>query len=152
MPRSAKAEAARIALLIGNSDYSGEAALPNAASDASLMESVFADLGFKTYFVQDLIARTGSDPLQALEEAAIRADIAVIYYTGHGMAADGQNCLIPVVGAVGSEQDVRDTAVPISRLLSILAKASYFGMVLFNACRTNPWSQQIERDSGLRGI
>lgn len=152
LPVAAFANPERIALIIGNSAYAGEARLENAVNDAELIEAVFLELGFDTTLIRELTTTDSATHLSAYEDKASAADIAVIYYAGHGMAVAGQNYLLPVDADVTSEQSLIETAVPLSRLLNIVSRASRFGVVLFDACRTDPRSDDIILTDGSTGI
>lgn len=152
LPVSAFASPERVALIIGNSAYAGEARLENSVNDAELIEAVFLVLGFDTTLIRDLTTTDSATHLSAYEDKASAADIAVIYYAGHGMAVAGQNYLLPVDADVTSEQSLIETAVPLSRLLNIVSRASRFGVVLFDACRTDPRSDDIILTDGSTGI
>jgi len=152
LPAAAFANPERVALIVGNSAYAGEAKLENAVNDAELIADTFLELGFETAFIRDLNTTNSATHLSAFEDKAAAADVAVIYYAGHGMAVSGQNYLLPVDADVTSEQNLIETAVPLSRLLDIVSEAARFGVVLFDACRTDPRSDDIILADGSQGI
>ena len=82
-----QAQESRIALVIGNSDYSS-GPLPNPANDAKLVGDALTALGF------DVIARRNADQVtmkRAIQEFGSRlekagpAAVGLFYYAGHGM-------------------------------------------------------------------
>ena len=74
-----------VALVIGNSKYQWEAALPNVRRDAPDIAKSFQALGLKTELIQDV----GRDGLLAalakFKSAASGANLAAFYFAGHGM-------------------------------------------------------------------
>ena len=87
-----------VALVIGQSHYASLPALDNPAADARAIERLFDDLGFAVTVVTDRDARRlrrDIDNFVADAEAA-GADVAVVYYSGHGIEAGGENWLVPV--------------------------------------------------------
>ena len=92
----AQAQGRRIAMVIGNSAYIGEAVLPNAIRDAELVAQGFREVGFQVTLHRNLDNRSLRAALQAFERAAEGADVAAIYFAGHGIAADGRNWQLPV--------------------------------------------------------
>ena len=61
------------------------------------------------------------------------ADVAVVYYAGHGMEVDGTNYLIPVDAALERDLDVYDEAVPLERILVTIEPAKQLRLVMLDA-------------------
>lgn len=85
-----------VALVIGNSAYEHLSALPNPANDARAVENLLNDLGFETELSSDRDGRRLARDLRDFIEDAEGADVAVVYYAGHGIEAGGENFLVPV--------------------------------------------------------
>ncbi|MBB4375876.1 caspase family protein [Bradyrhizobium sp. SBR1B] len=143
----------RVALVIGNSAYKSVPKLANPASDAGLIGGMLKKAGFDTVDVkQDLNA---SEMRKALREFGGRtrdADVAVIYYAGHGMEVDGTNYLIPTDAALETDTDVYDEALPIDRVLVSIEAAKQLRLVILDACRDNPFAKSMKRTVASRAI
>jgi uncharacterized caspase-like protein len=143
----------RVALVIGNSAYKSVPKLANPASDAGLIGGMLRKAGFDTVDVrQDLNA---SDMRKALREFGGRArdaDVAVIYYAGHGMEVDGTNYLIPTDAALETDTDVYDEALPIDRVLVSIEPAKQLRLIILDACRDNPFAKTMKRTVASRAI
>ncbi|MBB4428996.1 pyruvate/2-oxoglutarate dehydrogenase complex dihydrolipoamide acyltransferase (E2) component [Bradyrhizobium sp. CIR48] len=143
----------RVALVIGNSAYKSVPKLANPASDAGLIGGMLRKAGFDTVDVrQDLNA---SEMRKALREFGGRtrdADVAVIYYAGHGMEVDGTNYLIPTDAALETDTDVYDEALPIDRVLVSIEAAKQLRLVILDACRDNPFAKSMKRTVASRAI
>ena len=143
----------RVALVIGNSAYRTVANLPNPGNDAAAMASLFKNSGFDVVEVRrDVVS---SDLRRALREfsAAVRnADIAVVYYAGHGIEVDGTNYLIPIDAKLESDVDVEDEAVSLDRVLKILEPVKRLRLVILDACRENPFAKTMKRTIGTRSV
>ncbi|MBR0987924.1 caspase family protein [Bradyrhizobium liaoningense] len=143
----------RVALVIGNSAYKSVPKLANPASDAGLIGGMLRKAGFDTVDVrQDLNA---SEMRKALREFGGRtrdADVAVIYYAGHGMEVDGTNYLIPIDAALETDTDVYDEALPIDRVLVSIEPAKQLRLVILDACRDNPFAKSMKRTVASRAI
>jgi hypothetical protein len=84
----------RVALIIGNSAYQNAPQLPNPVNDAALMSETFKSAGFDVVdFRHDLSALETRRVLREFADRAQDADIAVVYYAGHGIEVDGTNYL-----------------------------------------------------------
>jgi TPR repeat protein len=148
------AEAAkRVALLIGNQDYRSTTALKNPANDVELMRATLVAAGFDDVQVAldlDLVAMRKT--LRNFEDKAEGSEVAVLYYSGHGMEMNGQNYLIPVDAVLGSDKDVEDEALPLDRAERSLSGATKLKLVILDACRNNPFVDTMTRSVGARAI
>src|ERR1035437_2624837 len=96
MSSSAVAEK-RIALVIGNSSYRNVASLPNPANDAAVVAAMFRAAHFDLVETRvDVGIAELRRAIGEFSDAASNADIAVVYFAGHGIEIDGTNYLIPV--------------------------------------------------------
>nr|WP_245315648.1 caspase family protein [Bradyrhizobium neotropicale] len=143
----------RVALVIGNSAYKSVPRLANPVSDAGLIGGMFKRAGFDAVDVkQDL---SGAEMRKALREFGTRArdaDVAVVYYAGHGMEVDGNNYLIPIDAALETDTDVYDEAFPLDRVLVSIEPAKQLRLVILDACRDNPFAKTMKRTVASRAI
>ena len=128
-----------VALVIGQSDYSQIPALPNPANDARDMAKLLTDLGFDARSVTNRDAAKLRRDLERFAEDAEGADVALIYYSGHGIEAGGENWLVPIDANAGSLDDAAERLVPLSAVLDSLKATVPVTIVLLDACRTNPF-------------
>ncbi len=121
----------RVALVIGNSNYKRAKSLPNPASDASAFADLLRKSGF--HVVDARINLGSSDMRRALREFSDHtrgADIAVVYYAGHGIEIDGTNYLLPVDSVLERDLDVEDEAVSLDRILKMMEPAQRLRLVI----------------------
>ncbi|MEO5758353.1 MAG: caspase domain-containing protein, partial [Mesorhizobium sp.] len=128
-----------VALIVGQSNYEHITALPNPANDARDMAKMLTDLGFDARGVTDRDAAKLKRDLERFVEDAEGADVALIYYSGHGIEAGGENYLVPVDADVSSLKDADAALVPISAVMDELKKTVPVTIILLDACRTNPF-------------
>jgi tetratricopeptide (TPR) repeat protein len=143
----------RIALVIGNSAYTAVPALPNPERDAQAIAAVLRSIGFQIVTLEINATHEGLvAALRAFEDEAEKADWAVIYYAGHGIEMGGVNYLVPVDAKLTADRDVQDEAVPLDRVLSAIGEAKKLRLVVLDACRDNPFVQQMRRTVASRSI
>ncbi|MER9895321.1 caspase family protein [Mesorhizobium sp. M0119] len=128
-----------VALIVGQSKYQHVAALPNPTNDARDIAKMLTDLGFDARSVTDRDAAKLKRDLERFAEDAEDADVALIYYSGHGIEAGGENYLVPVDADVSSLKDADQALVPISAVMDELKKTVPVTIMLLDACRTNPF-------------
>jgi TPR repeat protein len=129
----------RVALIIANSGYPGENALPNPEHDASLMKSALIAAGF---FTVEVAPNLDYDAfIKALREfsgEARGAEAAFIYYAGHAIQSSGRNWLVPVDASLTEESELNLQAIDLDALLSA-ADGAKWRIVALDACRDNPF-------------
>jgi uncharacterized caspase-like protein len=132
-----------VALVIGESKYEHIPALANPANDAREMVSLLSDLGFDARSVSDRDAKKLKRDLERFVEDAEGADVAFLYYSGHGIESGGENWLVPVDADVSSLNNAEDALVPLSSVLDELKSVVPVTIVLLDACRTNPFPADV---------
>lgn len=142
-PEHGQAQSAKplhgVALVIGESRYSDLPGLANPANDARAVAQLLGNLGFEVNSVVDGDVARLTLSLNRFVEDATRADVALLYYSGHGIEAGGENYLVPVDADLSSLADASRRLVPITDLLVRLRTAVPVAIVLLDACRTNPF-------------
>ncbi|TIL61779.1 MAG: peptidase C14, partial [Mesorhizobium sp.] len=133
-----------VALIVGQSAYEHIATLPNPANDARDMAKMLTDLGFDARNVTDRDAAKLKRDLERFVEDTEGADVAFIYYSGHGIEAGGVNYLVPVDADMSSLKDADNALVPISAVMDDLKKTVPVTIMLLDACRTNPFPPGAE--------
>jgi hypothetical protein len=136
----------RVALVIGNSTYQNVARLPNPARDADAIAQLFKAAGFDTVSLQQNVGNLDfKRAIRKFEEAAGDADIAVVYYAGHGIEIGGVNYMIPVDAKLASDFDAPDEAIPLDRLVETVESAKRLRLIILDACRDNPFVVNMRR-------
>src|ERR1700740_203493 len=77
------------------------------------------------------------------------ADIAVVFYAGHGLEIGGVNYLIPVDARLASDRDADDEAITLERLVSSADGARRLRLIILDACRDNPFLTTMRREKKL---
>jgi uncharacterized caspase-like protein len=145
--------AKRVALVIGNSAYQNVAMLPNPANDGVVIATMLKGAGFDSVDSRhDLPANEMRRALRDFADRARDADIAVVYYAGHGMEVGGTNYLIPVDAKLERDTDVYDEALSLDRVLVSIEPAKQLRLVILDACRDNPFAKSMKRTLASRAI
>lgn len=143
----------RIALVMGNSAYKSVPKLSNPANDAALVGGMFKKAGFDWIDIRtDLKATEMRKALRDFGGRARDAEVAVIYYAGHGIELDGTNYLIPTDAALETDSDVLDEAVALDRALFAVEPAKQLRLIILDACRDNPFAKSMKRTVAARAI
>lgn len=143
----------RVALVMGNSAYKNVARLANSANDAALVGGMFRKAGFDTVDIKlDLSVAEMRKALRDFGGKAREADVAVVYYAGHGIELDGTNYLIPTDATLETDSDVLDETLSLDRALFAVEPAKQLRLVILDACRDNPFAKTMKRTIAARAI
>jgi uncharacterized caspase-like protein len=143
----------RVALVLGNSAYLNVAPLANPVNDSAKIAATLKDAGFDVVESRrDLPAAETRRALRDFADRARDADIAVVYYAGHGIEVDGANYLIPVDAKLERDTDVYDEALSLDRVLIAIEPAKKLRLVILDACRDNPFAKSMKRTVATRAI
>jgi uncharacterized caspase-like protein len=143
----------RVALVVGNSAYQNVALLPNPVHDGAMIVATLKNAGFDVVDSRhDVPAAELRHALRDFADRARDADIAVVYYAGHGMEVNGTNYLIPVDAKLERDTDVYDEAVSLDRVLVAIEPAKQLRLVILDACRDNPFVKSMKRTVASRAI
>src|SRR6202158_1908764 len=143
----------RVALIVGNSTYKNAAQLMHPVNDAAAVAAVLKSAGFDVVDTRlDLQVADMRHALRDFADQAREADVAVVYYAGHGIEIEGTNYLIPTDATLERDTDVYDEAFSLDRVLLAIEPAGQLRLVIVDACRNNPFAEAMKRTVGARAI
>jgi hypothetical protein len=152
-PLAAARAETRVALVVGESVYRNVTRLPNAVADAEATAAALRKVGFKSVQVALNVDKAGFEAaLQAFAAQARTADVAMVYYAGHGVEVGGTNYLIPTSARLAADSDVQFEAISLDLVLSAVSGAKTLKIVVLDACRDNPFVVNMKRSSGTRSV
>ncbi|WP_299983880.1 extracellular solute-binding protein [uncultured Ruegeria sp.] len=138
----------RKALVIGVGEYESVRSLNNPANDARDVQATFTRLGFETTILIDPDAASVTRKLIEFEADAENAEIALIYFAGHGISIGGQSYLL------SSDARIDDTIFgsnPVSEFVaSLLSTGADLKLLILDACRNDPFAGDPGKSS--RGL
>jgi uncharacterized caspase-like protein len=143
----------RVALVIGNGTYTKVARLNNPKNDAAAMEAMFKAAAFTSVVrLNDLGVTAMKRAVRDFSDTAQDADIAVVFYAGHGIEVAGVNYLIPIDAVLERDIDVQDEAVSLDRINQVLEPVKRLRLIILDACRDNPFARSMRRTIATRSV
>ncbi len=141
---SAPAAETRVALVIGNANYSS-GALPTPANDAGLIAQTLQAAGFDVVGVRDLdqdsLRKTFRDFI-AKVSATGPDTVALIYLSGYGLQLEGENYFVPTDANIARDVNVSSEALRLSDYTRPLAALSIKAtIVVLDGARANPFAK-----------
>ena len=129
----------KVALVVGNQAYQRNP-LANPGRDAAAMGRVLSEMGFDVTVQQDLSLRGMTDAISAFTARLHSGDLALFFYSGHGMQIDGDNYLNPVDLKAQDEADAKYGSYSVNLLREKLERSgARLRIVVLDACRDNPF-------------
>jgi uncharacterized caspase-like protein len=143
----------RVALVMGNSNYQNVARLANPTNDSEAMAAILKEAGFDVVELKrDLNVSGMRRALRDFSDNIRDADVAILYYAGHGIEINGNNYLIPVDAVLERDIDAFDEAISLDRILTVIEPAKQLRLVILDACRDNPFNKSMKRTIGSRAV
>lgn len=146
------AEARRVALVVANGTYTHAGTLKNPPNDARLVARSLEEAGFDQVNVLVNLGKTQMEvALREFSELADGADVALIYYAGHGMEVGGQNYLIPADARLARDRDLEVEGVRLDTAM-LMVEGARLKIIILDACRNNPFVASMAKTSATRSV
>ncbi len=132
--------AERLALVIGNGDYTSKAMprLANPTNDAALIADTLKRAGFDVTLVMNADLRTMKRAVSGFAKrlSASQDALAFFYFSGHGFQANNLNYLAPLKADLRDEVDAEFEAMSVDWVLAKM-EAAHDGanIIVLDACR-----------------
>ena len=147
---SLPAQAARLALVVGNDTYRQIEPLKNARNDARLMAATLKEAGFEVERVHENLDRNAMyDALHIFASRIKKGDEVVFFYAGHGAQFGTTPVLLPTDIKKDNEKKMEVNSVALSYVQAQFKEAG-FSLLVIDACRDNPFDSTDA--SGTRGL
>ncbi|MHC2001796.1 caspase family protein [Methylobacterium sp. CM6241] len=143
----------RYALILGNAEYSGRMKLESPAHDAKHVGGILKSLNFDCTEKYNLTSRQIKDEFNefVLKLSENAAEVALIYYSGHGLSNQDKNYILPIDFDTG-EIPVIDKIIEIKPEIDRISNYSTVRLVFLDACRNNPNAPKPVKTKGLDDV
>lgn len=139
-PSGAHSSGRRLALVVGNDAYQRIPALTNARHDARAIARALELAHYQVSLALDQDLRALQATLRRFKAAVEGGDEVVVFFAGHGVQLGATNYLLPIDVSADNEEQLRDEALPLQRVLDDLAeRRARFTLAIVDACRNNPF-------------
>ena len=133
----------RVALVIGNSNYQFSPALKTPTNDARDLAKTLRRLNFFVIEKTDLDAEGFSDTMATFSRTLADADVALLYFAGHGLQWQGENYLVPVDARLKNEFTLKREAFPVRDIIDQMEVKARVNLIFLEASRNNPLSAKL---------
>ncbi|MBX3569377.1 MAG: caspase family protein [Rhizobiaceae bacterium] len=129
----------RVALVFGSNDYLSLRLLANAVNDARAVRDALEELGFEVAMEPNRDLARMRRALDDFREDAAGADVALVFFAGHGVEIAGENRLLPVDADASSLERLAQSSLPLEEVSRAIVDSAAIGLLILDACRTNPF-------------
>ena len=142
----------RVALVMADDDYRLIRPLANPVHDGEAMEAALKKLGFEVVLETNRDLRRMRRALDDFRDDARGADVALVYFSGHGVEISGDNRLLPVDADASSLDALEKTSLPLEEVRDAVAATAKVGLIVLDACRSDPFSGDAGGGRGATSI
>ena len=135
----------RIALVVGNNNYSGRIAkLNNPVNDARSIKEILGKRGFEIIYLEDGSKKSMRNSLDKFYKKIEKGGVGMFYFSGHGIEVDGQNYLIPIDAEIEEKSDTEYEAIALNKITKRMQNSgNRLNIVVLDACRNDPFSRAV---------
>lgn len=126
----------KIALVVGNNNYREITPLENPTHDATDISQALKNLGFEVTLKTDVTKSGLAGVLKEFGQKAQRANVALFYFSGHGLQVNGENILAPVDYTL-EKPEKGASANEIQKIMQDATNGTK--LIILDACRNNPF-------------
>jgi len=146
------AQTKRLALVIGNDNYPGNA-LANARNDAKSVAKALELRGYIVTLKTDLNYQHFLDDISSFDNSIAPGSTVLFYYAGHGLQVSGENYLVPVDFKATSQSNLKYQGIALSEVLDgFVAHGAETQVIILDACRNNPFLGDRSAKGGWAGM
>ena len=116
--------------------------MKNPPNDFEGMKTALGALGFAVTAAGDLGQAAARREIAAFTKTVAAGDVALVYYSGHGIQMGGDNYIVPVdFDPEGGPEKAKAECIRIGEIQAGLEKAvPKLNISIIDACRDNPWT------------
>ena len=137
-PVAAQGIRSRLALVIGNADDESRP-LRNPEHDADDVAEFLRTANFEVREIKNAHLAALKDAVKKFAEDVNRYEVALVYYSGHGIEFQGRNYLIPVDASIKSDAEIPRMSLDLEDMLTRINRMRPKAVVMIiDACRSTP--------------
>lgn len=129
----------RVALVMGADAYRTLRPLDNGVGDALAIKASLENLDFDLVLETDRDLRRMRRALEDFRQDAAGADVALVFFAGHGVEISGENRLLPVDADATSPAALKASTLPLEEVRETVAAVARIGLIVLDACRNDPF-------------
>ena len=126
-----------IALVIGENNYLHQQPLPPTAKDANDISEALRRLGYDVACYVDCNQHDLSTAIADFQDEAENYEVALLYFSGHGIMESGENFLCPIDVDASSIKRIIGTSKKLEDVMKDMPENLKVKIFIIDACRTD---------------
>jgi len=132
----------KVALIIGNSNYTHFSPLKNTLHDAEDIQQILKNKGFDVLYLKDGDLESMESMVEKFAAKLRKGGVGFFYYAGHGLEVEGNNYLVPVSANISSKNKVKYKSLPVNMIIDEMEDShNRLNIIVLDACRNDPFSR-----------
>jgi len=132
----------KVALVIGNSNYTHFSRLKNTLNDARDMQKILKSKGFDVLYLQNGNLEDMETMVDKFSTKLGEGGVGFFYYAGHGLEVDGKNYLVPIGADISKKNKVKYRSLPVDMIIDEMEDShNRLNIIVLDACRNDPFSR-----------
>lgn len=115
------------------------------------MSASLERLGFNVRTLKNATFDEMRRALIGFGQQARGAEIAIVYFAGHGIETGRENWLIPIDAQLATDLDIINETISLRAVTTAVENTTKLGLVILDACRNNPFPR-MQRTSSIRTV
>jgi len=142
----------RVALVIGNSDYSNLEHLKNPVNDARLMRDLLSKRGFSVIYKENANKKDMRKLLKTFARKIGKGGIGFYYFAGHSVNVNGKINLVGVDSSIDNRNHIEREVVVLNNIIKKMRNAhNRLNIIVLDTCRNVIKSTNHHYARGLNG-
>lgn len=126
----------KVALIIGNADYSHLLHLKNPINDARLMRETLKKSGFTILYKENATIKDMKKMLRKFAHKIHNGGVGFYYFAGHSANVDGKNYLVGTDALVDNQDYISHEAIPLNNIIKKMRSAgNKINVIISDTCR-----------------
>jgi tetratricopeptide (TPR) repeat protein len=143
----------KLALVIGNKNYSKIETLTNPENDANALDKKLSGLGFNVSKYLNLKTKKETkEKLVSFTRNIKENDTVFFYYSGHGVQLEDKNYLIPTNANIEIQADIEEETMELDYIIKALTEKAKYLFIVVDACRDNPFKNETRSIIKTKGL
>ncbi|MBN2824047.1 MAG: caspase family protein [Campylobacterales bacterium] len=132
----------KVALVIGNGEYTRFARLVNTLNDAEDIAKLLKEKNFDVIYVINGDLQSMEQGLKEFASKLKKGGVGFFYYAGHGLQINDSNYLIPINSTISNAIDVKYKSLPVNYVIDMMQNAhNRLNIIVLDACRNDPFKR-----------
>ena len=143
----------KMALIIGNDEYTNLAHLKNPLNDARLMKEVLKKNGFRIIYKENAKIKDMKKLLKKFSHRISKGGIGLYYFAGHSVNVDGKNYMLGIDSSLDNKDYIEHEAIVLNNIIKKMRNSgNRLNIIISDTCRNSISLNAFGHNHFSRGV